>query len=93
MSKIPGRGHREINQQGKMLLQISTFASGMLKLVHVSAAQNADVLPAKTMIYRLNDGVYERKHSVFVFKLSLQIVILCLQAHSQDFQSGWGISV
>ena len=30
-----------------MLLQISIFASGMLKLVHVSAALNADVLPVK----------------------------------------------
>lgn len=47
MSEIPGRGHTEINQQGKMLLQISIFASGMLKLVHVSAAQSAGALPVK----------------------------------------------
>lgn len=78
-----------------MLLQISIFASGMLKLVHVSAAQSAGALPVKDNDIHCADWMmeYMNKNILFVFKLSLQIVILCLQAHSQDFQSGWGISV
>ena len=85
LSKIPGRGHRERIQQGKMLLQMSIFASRMRKLVHVSGAQSTGTLPVNEWVY--NDYIqcidwmmeYMKKQTLCILLHGIiAIVMLCL---------------